>query len=38
VHSIGIYAIAEGVNTQEEITALSEIGMDGLTGPGIKLS
>jgi EAL domain-containing protein (putative c-di-GMP-specific phosphodiesterase class I)/GGDEF domain-containing protein len=37
VHSIGIYTIAEGVNTQEEITALTEIGMDGFTGPGIRL-
>ncbi|MDO8960819.1 MAG: LapD/MoxY N-terminal periplasmic domain-containing protein [Methylophilus sp.] len=37
VHSIGIYTIAEGVNTQEEIVALTEIGMDGLTGPGIRL-
>lgn len=36
-HSIGIYAIAEGVNTQEELFALREIGMDGMTGPGITL-
>lgn len=36
-HSIGIYAIAEGVNTQTEMTALTEIGMDGYTGPGVKL-
>jgi EAL domain-containing protein (putative c-di-GMP-specific phosphodiesterase class I)/GGDEF domain-containing protein len=37
-HSIGIYAIAEGVNTQAEMTALSEIGIDGYTGPGVKLA
>ncbi|OYY48609.1 MAG: hypothetical protein B7X95_09550 [Methylophilaceae bacterium 17-44-8] len=36
-HSIGIYAIAEGVNTQAEINALVEIGIDGMTGPGIRL-
>lgn len=37
VHSIGVLAIAEGVNSNEEIKALKEIGIDGLTGPGIKL-
>lgn len=37
-HSIGIYAIAEGVNTQAEMTALTEIGIDGYTGPGVKLT
>lgn len=37
VHSIGIYAIAEGVNTPAEIAALIEIGMDGMTGPGIRM-
>lgn len=36
-HSIGIYAIAEGVNTEAEMTALTEIGIDGYTGPGVKL-
>jgi diguanylate cyclase (GGDEF)-like protein len=35
-HSIGVQAIAEGVNNQAEIEALKEIGMDGLTGPGVK--
>jgi EAL domain-containing protein (putative c-di-GMP-specific phosphodiesterase class I)/GGDEF domain-containing protein len=36
-HSIGLQAIAEGVNHDEEIEALKEIGIDGLTGPGIRL-
>lgn len=36
-HSIGIFTIAEGVNTHSEITALQEIGMDGVTGPGVQL-
>lgn len=36
-HSIGIQAIAEGVTTEAEITTLKEIGMDGMTGPGITL-
>jgi len=37
VHSIGIQAIAEGVSTEEEISTLKEIGMDGMTGTGIKM-
>lgn len=36
-HSIGVQAIAEGVNTENEIAALKEIGMDGLTGPGVSI-
>lgn len=36
-HSIGIQAIAEGVTTEAEINTLKEIGMDGMTGPGITL-
>lgn len=36
-HSIGIQAIAEGVVTDEEIATLKEIGLDGMTGPGVKL-
>ncbi|MDX1914998.1 MAG: EAL domain-containing protein [Methylophilus sp.] len=36
-HTIGISTIAEGVNTPEEISALKEIGMDGMTGPGVKM-
>lgn len=35
-HSIGIYAIAEGVNTTAEMQALTEIGIDGYTGPGVR--
>jgi EAL domain-containing protein (putative c-di-GMP-specific phosphodiesterase class I)/GGDEF domain-containing protein len=34
--SIGILAIAEGVNSKEEIIAVKDIGMDGLTGPAVK--
>ena len=36
-HSIGMIAIAEGVQTASEIAALKQIGVDGMTGPGIKL-
>jgi EAL domain-containing protein (putative c-di-GMP-specific phosphodiesterase class I) len=36
-HSIGLQAIAEGVNSENEIKSLKEIGIDGLTGPGVKL-
>jgi len=35
-HSIGVQAIAEGVSNHEEIESLKEIGIDGLTGPGVK--
>ncbi len=37
-HSIGILAIAEGVHTVDEIEALKLIGLDGMTGPGIKFT
>lgn len=37
VHSIGVLAIAEGVSSKGEIKALKEIGIDGLTGPAIRL-
>ncbi len=36
-HSIGVIAIAEGVHTENEIAALKQIGIDGMTGPGIKI-
>jgi EAL domain-containing protein (putative c-di-GMP-specific phosphodiesterase class I)/GGDEF domain-containing protein len=36
-HSIGIITIAEGVQTEGESTTLKLIGVDGLTGSGIKL-
>lgn len=36
-HSIGIIAIAEGVHTEKEIATLKSIGIDGMTGPGIKI-
>lgn len=35
-HSIGVLAIAEGVQTKNEIEALKLIGIDGMTGPGIN--
>ncbi len=35
-HSIGVIAIAEGVQTHEEQETLKQIGVDGMTGPGIK--
>ncbi len=34
-HSIGLAAIAEGVDTGDEARCLLELGIDGLTGPGI---
>ena len=37
-HSIGVLAIAEGVQTNNEIEALKLIGIDGMTGPGINFS
>jgi EAL domain-containing protein (putative c-di-GMP-specific phosphodiesterase class I) len=37
-HSIGVVAIAEGVQTSSEAEALKLIGVDGMTGPGIKLA
>lgn len=37
-HSIGVLAIAEGVQTPNEIESLKLIGIDGMTGPGIKLA
>lgn len=36
-HSIGVLAIAEGVQTDSEIEALKMIGLDGMTGPGIRI-
>ncbi len=36
-HSMGVIAIAEGVHTENEMTVLKQIGIDGMTGPGIKI-
>lgn len=36
-HSIGVIAIAEGVQNNEEISTLKLIGIDGMTGPGISI-
>ncbi|GHE22702.1 EAL domain-containing protein [Halomonas urumqiensis] len=35
-HSVGILAIAEGVDTLKEREVLVELGLDGVTGPGIR--
>lgn len=37
-HSIGVIAIAEGVQTTAEAEALKQLGVDGMTGPGIKMA
>ncbi len=36
-HSMGVIAIAEGVHTEKEMNVLKQIGIDGMTGPGIKI-
>lgn len=36
LHSLGITVIAEGVQSQEEMAALTDLGLDGFTGPGIS--
>ena len=35
-HSMGLLTIAEGVRNDAEIKSLIELGIDGMTGPGIK--
>ncbi|MDN3556290.1 EAL domain-containing protein [Halomonas maura] len=35
-HSLGILAIAEGVASRDEAMTLFELGLDGVTGPGIR--
>lgn len=35
-HSIGLIAIAEGVQTKQELAALPELGLDAMTGPAVK--
>ncbi|MCE9662192.1 EAL domain-containing protein [Halomonas sp. M5N1S17] len=35
-HSLGIMAIAEGVESRTAATVLFELGMDGVTGPGVR--
>jgi EAL domain-containing protein (putative c-di-GMP-specific phosphodiesterase class I)/GGDEF domain-containing protein len=37
-HSIGVMAIAEGVQTVDEQVTLIKIGIDGMTGPGIHIT
>ena len=36
-HTIGVSVIAEGVQDDQEWHTLKELGIDGATGPGIKL-
>ena len=36
-HSLGVLAIAEGVKTKEETITLKQLGLDGMTGPGVTL-
>lgn len=35
-HSLGILAIAEGVHSPDEASALFDLGLDGVTGPGVR--
>lgn len=35
-HTIGWLAIAEGVQNEQELAALPELGIDAMTGPGVK--
>lgn len=35
-HSVGLLAIAEGVQSEDERACLSELGLDGFTGPAIQ--
>jgi EAL domain-containing protein (putative c-di-GMP-specific phosphodiesterase class I)/GGDEF domain-containing protein len=37
-HSIGLMTIAEGVQTELEISALSELDVDAMTGPAVKVN
>lgn len=37
-HSIGLMIIAEGVSSEAERTLLPSLGIDGMTGPAIRLS
>ncbi|RAH38157.1 EAL domain-containing protein [Halomonas sp. SL1] len=37
-HSLGMLAIAEGVESEDETRTLFELGLDGVTGPGVRYS
>ncbi len=37
-HSIGMIVIAEGVQTEEELRCLPGLGLDGMTGPAVRLA
>ena len=37
-HGIGLLVIAEGVASEAEFAALSAVGFDGATGPGVKVA
>jgi EAL domain-containing protein (putative c-di-GMP-specific phosphodiesterase class I)/GGDEF domain-containing protein len=36
-HSIGLTTIAEGVQTEQELATLPELGVDAMTGPAVKM-
>lgn len=36
-HSIGLTAIAEGVQTNQELAVLPDLGVDAMTGPAVKI-
>ncbi|NMG45952.1 EAL domain-containing protein [Aromatoleum toluvorans] len=36
VHSLGLMAIAEGVESESETRALPDLGIDGMTGPAVR--
>jgi len=35
-HSIGLTTIAEGVQSREELDSLPDLGVDAMTGPGVR--
>ncbi len=37
-HTIGLTVIAEGVQIEEELDSLPDLGLDGMTGPAVKWS
>ena len=38
VHSVGLHTIAEGVTSEQQRICLMSLGVDGMTGPAIRLS
>ncbi len=37
-HTIGLTVLAEGVQSREELDCLPDLGLDGMTGPAVKLA